>query len=257
MEQSASIKELATSLCAAQAMYKPVARNADNPFFRSTYADYEAVFMALQEPFAKNGLSFVQATDVAPDGDLIVETQLMHVSGEWIRGKLKMPPASTSKKKDEYGNPISNDPNRKATPQELGSAFTYACRYALRGMSGIPVQGEDDDGAAGSGTTGQGQGNSRQSNKGGKRGQQNPPPAQQAPPAQPPQGAPDFQPDAPATDKQLDFMQDLLTKAGIGTATVLTRFKKEKLSELTQEECRKVSEGCAKKIEKAQKEAGA
>tara|TARA_R110000782_G_scaffold172672_2_gene264282 strand:+ start:1504 stop:2121 length:618 start_codon:yes stop_codon:yes gene_type:complete len=125
MNKSESIKHLATALGKAQAEMSAAKKSAKNPFFKSKYANLEEVIHCIKEPFADNGLSFVQFP-VAEDGMAGVETILMHESGEWISGVFML---KCSK----------ND------PQGMGSAITYARRYGLQSAVGVPS--EDDDGA--------------------------------------------------------------------------------------------------------------
>lgn len=60
-----------------------------------------------------------------------VETILLHSSGEWSRSTLMVPVVGA------------------ATPQSIGSAVTYARRYALASMVGLAQA--DDDGNSSSG----------------------------------------------------------------------------------------------------------
>lgn len=124
MDKSDSIKELATALNKAQDEMGGAVKGAANPFFKSKYADLSAVVQAIKEPFATNGLSYSQFP-ISKDGLVGVETILMHKSGEFISSELLLSPT----KKD---------------PQAAGSAITYARRYALQALAGIPS--EDDDG---------------------------------------------------------------------------------------------------------------
>ena len=124
MEKSESIAQLADALCKAQQEIGVARKTSINPFYKSTYADFASVWETCRDPLLKNGISVVQATDT--DGDSIfVETMLMHTSGEWISGRLKIIPI-------------------KQDPQSVGSAITYARRYALSGMVCLATE-EDDD----------------------------------------------------------------------------------------------------------------
>ncbi len=125
MNKSEQINELAAALSKAQGMMKPALKDADNPFYKSKYADLSAGWEACREALAANGLSVAQ---IPEDGG--VHTLLMHTSGQWLSGFLPM-------------IPTKND------PQGIGSAITYGRRYALFGMLGIAP--EDDDGNAASG----------------------------------------------------------------------------------------------------------
>lgn len=126
MNKSETIGALAAALAKAQGVMGAAHKDSNNPFFKSKYADLASVIDAIKAPFSSNGLSFVQCTDF-DDAAVIVETVLMHSSGEWISGRLRM-------------MPVKND------PQGIGSCVTYAKRYGLQAMVGVPS--DDDDGEA-------------------------------------------------------------------------------------------------------------
>lgn len=130
MLKSESINELASALCKAQSVMTFAKKDAANPFFKSKYADLSAVVDAIKKPLADNGLAYAQATDIDEHGGVIVETTLLHSSGQWIGSRLRMMPV-------------------KADPQGIGSCITYARRYGLQALVGIPA--DDDDGNAASG----------------------------------------------------------------------------------------------------------
>ncbi len=60
MEKSESIKSIAAAMCKAQGEMGGALKGANNPFFKSKYADLGEVIKVVKEPFANNGLSFVQ-----------------------------------------------------------------------------------------------------------------------------------------------------------------------------------------------------
>lgn len=124
MKQSESIKELAIALCIAQGQMGGAVKDSSNPFFKSSYADLTSVIKAIKEPFAQNGLSFIQLP-ISGETHVGVTTMLMHKSGEWLQSEYKLPMT-------------------KRDPQAAGSAITYARRYALQALAGIPSV--DDDG---------------------------------------------------------------------------------------------------------------
>lgn len=127
MRQSESIKELATALCAAQKEMGGAVKDAANPFFKSKYADLTSVVKAIKEPFANHGLSYTQFP-CAGERAVGVITRLMHSSGEWLEHEYMLPMV-------------------KADPQSAGSAITYARRYALQAMAGIPTADDDAESA--------------------------------------------------------------------------------------------------------------
>lgn len=128
MNKSDTIVELAKSMSLAQGEMGGAHKGANNPFFKSKYADLGAVIEAVKEPFSKHGLSYVQFP-IEDNGRVGVETILMHSSGEWMSNKFTV----QLTKQDAQG---------------AGSAITYCRRYGLQAVAGIPS--EDDDGNAAS-----------------------------------------------------------------------------------------------------------
>lgn len=124
MEMSEKIDALAKALSAAQGEMGGAVKDANNPFFKSTYADLGSVIRAIKESFANNGLSYSQLP-VRDEQGVGVETILMHESGQWIKSYYTLPLA-------------------KFDAQSSGSCITYARRYALQAIAGIPAV--DDDG---------------------------------------------------------------------------------------------------------------
>jgi hypothetical protein len=125
MCKSESIKELATALSKAQGLFDHAKKDVKNDFFKSRYADLASVIDAAKKPLADNGLSVAQVLDTDESGNLFLETILMHSSGEFISGRY----------------PIKS---MKPDPQSVGSACTYARRYAFSAITGIAA--DDDDG---------------------------------------------------------------------------------------------------------------
>jgi hypothetical protein len=128
--KSESIAALAAALSKAQGEIKGAIENAQNPHFRSSYADLASIWDACRSQLSKNQLAVVQTTEDSGENVSLVTT-LLHSSGEWISGKMTLKPI-------------------KADPQGIGSALTYARRYALAAIVGVaPI--EDDDGEASQG----------------------------------------------------------------------------------------------------------
>lgn len=124
----ANLKELATALAKAQAAMKPALKDSTNPHFKSKYADLTSVWEACRDALTKNGLSVAQVTEF--DGEQTwIRTILLHSSGEQLEGRYPL-------------RPVQN------TPQGMGSAISYARRYALAAMVGVVA--DDDDGQAAS-----------------------------------------------------------------------------------------------------------
>jgi hypothetical protein len=149
-------------------------KDSANPFFKSSYADLAACWEACRTPLSSNGLAIIQTTRHTQTGDVQVISTLAHAeSGEWIKGVLTIKPV-------------------KADPQGIGSALTYARRYALCAMVGIAPD-DDDDGEAAMG-----------------RPQTTQAPMQQQPPRQAPQGQP--QGGDMATEKQIKAIHAICGK---------------------------------------------
>ena len=129
MNKSDQINHLAAALCKAQAEMGGAVKDAKNPFFKSSYADLTSVIKAIKEPFANNGLSYSQFPVTSEGGGGIgVVTILLHTSGQWLESEFYLPLA----KKDAQGG---------------GSAVTYARRYSLQSMAGIPTADDDAEAA--------------------------------------------------------------------------------------------------------------
>ncbi len=131
MNRSESIGTLAKALAKAQGQIKAAVKGAENPFFKSSYADLPAVFKACREHLSANDIAVIQATGFDEAG-VFLETTLAHASGEWVSGVYPVRPV-------------------KPDPQSMGSAITYSRRYALSAMVGVVADDEDDDGARASG----------------------------------------------------------------------------------------------------------
>jgi hypothetical protein len=138
MKKSESIKNLAIALCKVQEEMGLVPKDSDNPYFKSKYAGMASVVQLAMPILTKNGLAISQICGES-EGDIptvVVETVLMHESGEWISGRLKM---FAVKKVSGGGEQPTGD------PQAFGSCITYARRYAFMAIIGL-VADEDDDG---------------------------------------------------------------------------------------------------------------
>ena len=139
MNQSETITKLSAALVKAQAEMSGAVKDSANPFFKSRYADLESVIKAIKEPFAKYGLAYTQFP-VNDDKGVGVVTRLIHESGEWLECSYTLPLGFV--KKDGVVEP-------RLDPQSAGSAITYARRYALQAMAGIPAVDDDAEMAMG------------------------------------------------------------------------------------------------------------
>jgi hypothetical protein len=123
--QSAEINLLAEAIVTAQTQMQPAIKDSTNPFFKSKYADLSTVWAAVR-PFLVNSIAITQLPMESGNHHIVLDTQLTHVSGQWMRSRITMPVS-------------------KEDPQGYGSALTYARRYALGCMTGLVTE-EDDDG---------------------------------------------------------------------------------------------------------------
>jgi len=127
MIKSEEINELAAALVKVQGKLEGAKMDGVNPFFHSKYSTLASVWDACREPLSSNGLAVVQTCSIDENGGLVVNTTLLHSSGQWISGQQATKPT-------------------KDDPQGMGSAITYARRYGLAAMVGICP--EDDDAEA-------------------------------------------------------------------------------------------------------------
>lgn len=123
--QSEQTNDLVSALVKASAEIKTAKKDAENPFFKSRYSDLPSIVEACKSALLKNNLVVTQSTTLLNGATLLVTT-LHHTSGQWIRGYYPVTAV-------------------KADPQAMGSAITYARRYALSAIVGV-VSEDDDDG---------------------------------------------------------------------------------------------------------------
>ena len=126
LAHSETIALISSAISKAQSEVENATKRSNNPAFRSKYADLAEILDTVRPVFASHGLALTQHPGFE-DGRVIVETMISHTSGEWMTSKLAMPLS----KNDAHG---------------MGSAITYARRYALAAICGIHQ--EDDDGNA-------------------------------------------------------------------------------------------------------------
>lgn len=149
LEHSTSIGQIAAALAAAQAKLESVpkerrAKIEGKSSYSYSYASLADALDIARAPLADAGIAIVQSPALDSieqtssderSGEVrttrqtvvVVTTLLAHSSGEWIRSSLTMRPT-------------------QSTPQGIGSAITYARRYALLAILGMTTD-DDDDGA--------------------------------------------------------------------------------------------------------------
>jgi hypothetical protein len=119
-------KNLAAALLKVQSKLRGVQKDAVNPHFKNRYASLESVIDTIRPVLQECGIVFIQAPGIASaDGVMHVQTHLVHAeTGEAVTSEIGVPLA-------------------KRDPQGAGSAITYACRYSLMAMLGLPPVDDD------------------------------------------------------------------------------------------------------------------
>lgn len=137
MKTSQSIGQLAKALSLAQGKFpkikrdssvsqKGVTRAGKEYEIKYEYAPLESIISSCKVALSENELSFSQSFMFYPEY-AVVETLLMHSSGEWIITEFPV---------------LLNEANKM---QLIGAAATYARRYALIETIGVQPDDEDDD----------------------------------------------------------------------------------------------------------------
>lgn len=129
---SPTMAMIAKALLAIQQEIEPITKDATNPHFKNNYASYERMNEYVKPICNKHGVTIIQGGGeaIGPHGGIMVETMLLHTSGEWVKQSIEMP-------------------LQKADPQGAGSAVTYGRRYGLSAILSLTTE-EDDDGEAAS-----------------------------------------------------------------------------------------------------------
>lgn len=122
-------KNLMKSLNLFQQKITPIKKDAQNPFFKSSYASLDHIQQHIKQTLIDCGLIVIQRNVFNEDANqLFVETKVVDVeSAEWESSLFPV---------------IVN----KADAQNYGSAVSYAKRYSLSGLLNLTIQDQDDDG---------------------------------------------------------------------------------------------------------------
>ena len=113
----------------AQKAMRDPCKDASNPHFRSKFVSLKGVADAVRPHLHDAGIVVTQLID-HDEGGIVVRTILAHTSGGSIESRC---PVVTTKQND---------------PQAMGSAITYARRYALAAICGVAPSDDDDDAEA-------------------------------------------------------------------------------------------------------------
>lgn len=125
--RSKDVSELFAALSKAQAEMQPALLSAENPYFKSRYADLTSLVQASRPALTKNGLAVIQQILPDDNGSMVMHTLLTHSSGQYITSRMRIIPP-------------------KSDIQSLGSHITYLRRFSYASIVGIVTQDEDDDG---------------------------------------------------------------------------------------------------------------
>lgn len=127
MRTSEQLLNFAPAMAKAQGEIRTAAKSLINPHLKNRYADLKSLIDACRPALSSNGLSVLQDVTAADSG-VAVTTRILHTSGEWVEcGPLVIPV-------------------NKNDAQGVGSATSYAKRYALSAAVGVVSGDEDDDG---------------------------------------------------------------------------------------------------------------
>lgn len=123
-------KALGKALLTAQGKMRGIAKDGTNPHYKSRYASLESVTDTIRPVLQEVGIVFMQAPgSVDEHGVMALTTWLVHAeSGETFSATIGVPLV-------------------KRDPQGVGSAITYACRYSLMALLGLPPVDDDGEGA--------------------------------------------------------------------------------------------------------------
>lgn len=136
MDETPQIDKLAAALAKAQAAMthadpsRTAAVTKDGTKKRK-YATLADVMDAARPHLSANGLCVVQHPTTG-NGSIILTTWLIHESGQWMRSRMEFP---------------RPDSQQMSLIQALGTALTYARRYAYAAIVGVAVEDDDGEGA--------------------------------------------------------------------------------------------------------------
>ncbi len=136
--QSQDITKLAKALLSVQKTLQPATKDAVNPFAKNKYASLNSVMEVCREPLLTNGIWLCQYP-------VPVETSPLENTPQAY--SLGLVTKLTHAESGQWQSSLTVIPLSKADPQAMGSAITYARRYALSAMLGIVTE-EDTDGIA-------------------------------------------------------------------------------------------------------------
>jgi hypothetical protein len=122
--ENTTASQLNSSFVKALGELRNVAKNAINPHFKNRYASLDAILDDVRPILSKHGLGISQEP-LFEDGKAGVVTRIIHESGETRESTLLLP------LKDQ-------------SAQGVGSALTYAKRYAISSVLMIAADDDED-----------------------------------------------------------------------------------------------------------------
>lgn len=128
MNTSPDLDQISAALVLAQQAMLPLIKDSANPFFKSKYADLQAVTEACYPALQANGICVMQSAESLGAAGINIKTRLLHKSGQFIETDCAIPPAGQD-------------------PQKYGSAVTYGRRYGLQAAVGLAAIDDDGEGA--------------------------------------------------------------------------------------------------------------
>jgi len=127
MVVSKELDKILPALAKVKSNLGKVTKGANNPFFKSKYADLNTHLEVVEPVLNENGLVLLQPVSTNSDGNNVVESIVFHSeSGQYVSSMMTL-----------VG---------ETDMQKAGSAVTYARRYTLGSL--LSMQAVDDDGEA-------------------------------------------------------------------------------------------------------------
>ena len=117
------MKHVYTAFIKFQSELKPVIKNIENTFLKSSYADLSAILESVLPLLNKNELGLAQVCKLTETGT-VLQTKIFHISGEEIVSEMLLPNVTD--------------------PQKWGAIISYYKRYSLSAICGVGT--EDFDG---------------------------------------------------------------------------------------------------------------
>lgn len=125
-EEAVRVAGLYPKLHAAKQKIGKVVKNANNPHFKKSYADINALVETVEPILLEQGLLLLQPIEEGVVSTLIIDIE----TGQSVVSSMRLPEIQD--------------------PQKIGSAVTYYRRYTLQSL--LSLQAEDDDANSASAT---------------------------------------------------------------------------------------------------------